>query len=132
MTQTNCPCGRDIPFEKCCKPIIEGRIPAKTSEDLMRSRYTAFTLSDGDYLMKSHHSRTRKLGDKKNIESWAKSMSWIKLEVLNSTRGQKTDDFGTVEFKAFYFERGRIEVIHENSEFTKENSEWKYVGLATE
>ena len=63
----------------------------------MRSRYTAFTLANSDDLMKSHHSETRKINDKKDIESWAKSVNWLKLDILNTTQGQASDDYGTVE-----------------------------------
>jgi len=125
----SCFCGSLKEFTECCSPIISGARKAVTAEELMRSRYSAFTLANGDYLMKSHHSKTRNPKDKKNIESWAKSVSWVKLEILNYTKGQKTDDFGTVEFKAFYFERGQMGVIHENSTFHRENGIWFYYGM---
>ena len=131
MSSKNCWCGRLDSFENCCLPIIEGRLPAKTAEELMRSRYTAFTLADGDYLMKSHHSDTRNQKDKKNLEKWAKSVKWLKLEILNSTLGASIDTIGTVEFKAFYLEGGRVQYIHENSTFKRVNNIWFYYGTKT-
>ena len=94
----------------------------------MRSRYTAFTLGDVDYLMDSQHSTTRDTEDKTEIENWAKSVRWIKLEILNSTQGQDTDEQGTVEFRAHFEEEGKRDQIHENSTFCKENGHWVYVG----
>ena len=35
---------------------------------------------------------------------------------------------GTVEFKAHFMENSAINVIHENSEFCKEDGHWVYLG----
>jgi SEC-C motif-containing protein len=96
----------------------------------MRSRYTAFTLANGKYLMDSHHSTTRPLKERKSIEAWAKSVNWIRLEVLDSKKGGINDQNGTVTFNAYFFENGRVEVIHEKSDFVKEDGLWMYLGLA--
>ena len=53
--------------------------------------------------------------------------NWLKLEVLNTVKGSKTDSIGTVEFKAYFMENGKIDVIHENSSFCKENKHWIYL-----
>ena len=55
---------------------------------------------------------TRPIKDKKNIEKWAKSVQWLKLEVLETT-------VDTVKFNAFFFENGKPDVIHENSNNVK-------------
>ena len=126
---TNCYCGRPETYNTCCGVIHKGNTKIATAEDLMRSRYSAFVLANGDYLMKSHHTSTRPLKEKKSIVQWAKSVKWVKLEVLNTIKGSKSDEEGTVEFKAFYFENGTLEVIHENSRFVKENDQWVYLGV---
>ena len=36
-----CPCGSNIIYDTCCRPLIKGEQPAKTAEQLMRSRYSA-------------------------------------------------------------------------------------------
>ena len=129
MITSNCPCGRNKSIQECCIPIIEGKNEPVTAEDLMRSRYTAFTLANGAYLLKSHHSKTRKPNEKKAIESWAKSVTWIKLEVISTSQGQANDTIGKVEFKAFFLENGKIDSIHENSLFQRENDKWVYYGM---
>ncbi|WP_368735873.1 YchJ family metal-binding protein [Polaribacter sargassicola] len=43
----------------------------------------------------------------------------MKLDVLQSTKN-------TVEFKAYFYEKGSLNVIHENSFFEKENNYWVY------
>jgi len=125
---SKCYCGKLREYDSCCERIHKDIMKAITAEDLMRSRYSAFVLANGDYLMKSHHSSTRPLREKKSIVAWAKSVKWIKLEVLQTTKGLESDEEGTVAFKAFYFENGALEVIQENSRFVKENSCWMYLG----
>jgi uncharacterized protein YchJ len=60
MSQSaRCWCGSARPFESCCGPLLEGRTRAVTAEQLMRSRYTAYVLSDADYLLRTWHAGTR-------------------------------------------------------------------------
>jgi SEC-C motif-containing protein len=125
----NCPCGNNQTIENCCGAIIKGEKEALTAEELMRSRYTAFTKGNGDYLMASHSVNTRELKDKKDLENWAKSVTWMHLDVLNTTDGKANDTQGTVEFKAFFVDHGKVDVIHENSSFRIENGKWVYVGV---
>ena len=95
---------------------------ATTAEQLMRSRFSAFVLANTDYLYLSHYSKTRpSKKEHEKIKIWTKSVQWIKLEVLNSTKN-------TVHFKAFYMENGQVQVIEENSKFVKENGYWVYYG----
>jgi len=126
-----CPCGASKTYDDCCAIAHSDISLVKTAEQLMRSRYTAFTMGNGEYLMKSHHSITRPINEQKSIENWAKSVNWIRLEILETTKGKQSDEKGTVTFNAFYFENGKVEVIHEKSAFVKENDFWMYLGLAT-
>lgn len=123
-----CPCGRDKAYENCCGAIHSNRNIAETAEDLMRSRYTAFVLGNGNYLMDSHHSSTRPISEKMEIENWAKSVKWLKLEILNTSNGKEDNDEGNVEFKAHFKEGFRKKVIHENSKFIHEYGKWVYLG----
>lgn len=87
----------------------------------MRSRYSAFVLSNIKYLSKSHHSATRLSKFKyKELEKWTKFVKWVKLEVIEATNN-------TVRFNAFYIENGNLECIQEHSLFDMENNHWVYV-----
>lgn len=86
----------------------------------MRSRYSAFTLADGDYLMKSHHESTRPIKEKEDIVIWAKSVKWLSLEVLEAIND-------IIEFKAYYIENSREQCIHERSKFVQEDGVWYYL-----
>lgn len=126
MTSSDCPCGRKKTYELCCGIAHKNLSNVKTAEDLMRSRYTAFTLANGDYLMLSQHTTTRELDRKQEITDWAWSVEWLRLEIISSFDGQPTDDEGTVEFRAHYKENGKEKYIYEISRFIKERGKWKY------
>lgn len=125
----NCPCGNNETYKNCCQLAHKSLANVKTAEQLMRSRYTAFTIGDGDYLIKSHHSTTRPIKEKQSMVNWANSVHWLKLEILSKTKGIDSDTEGTVEFKAHFLENGKPQVIHENSKFIKENGCWMYLGV---
>jgi SEC-C motif-containing protein len=124
---TLCPCGSNNPIDICCLPIIKELKEAETAEQLMRSRYTAFTLTEVDYLMKSHHPKTRNIKQKKKLKKWAQSVSWVGLSILSKDKGNINDVTGTVEFRAVFVKSGKPELIHERSAFVKENNKWFYV-----
>jgi len=126
----NCYCGHLKPYTDCCEKAHRNIAEAKTAEQLMRSRYSAFVLANGDYLMATHHTSTRPTKEKKAIVNWAKSVKWIKLEVLETSAGQENDTKGTVTFNAYFFENGKVDVIHEKSAFVRENNLWSYLGLS--
>jgi SEC-C motif-containing protein len=122
-----CACGSNRIAGQCCESIIDGKRDATTAEELMRSRYVAFTKADINYLMRSHHSKTRPMKDRKNIERWAKSVQWMGLVILSTEAGKETDNQGMVEFRAIYLENGKLQEIHEKSLFEREDSKWVYI-----
>ncbi|CAM1354737.1 YchJ family protein [Tenacibaculum insulae] len=123
-----CPCNPSKKYSTCCQKAHQNIQTVLTAEQLMRSRYSAFVLANINYLQESHHSSTRPSNkEKKEILSWTKSVKWLKLEVLNTSKGSITDLEGTVEFNAFFMENGKVDVIHENSSFCKENKHWVYL-----
>lgn len=93
----------------------------------MRSRYTAYVLADIDYLMASHHPKTRPVKERKNILRWTKSLQWLQLKILDKRAGNINDKEGWVEFKAVFIENGLPQDIHENSYFIKEYGKWYYL-----
>lgn len=93
----------------------------------MRSRYVAFTMANVDYLMRSHHSKTRPVKERQRIKKWTQSVQWMGLVILNTQSGKATDDTGYVEFRAIYMEEGQMREIHEKSLFQRENLHWVYV-----
>ncbi len=125
--QNLCPCNSNLAYADCCEPIISGRKEAITAQQLMRSRYTAFTKANVDYLMRSHSAKTRPVKERKSIEKWASSVTWMGLTILDIKAGEACDEIGYVEFKALYLENGHPQQIHEKSLFQRENEKWVYV-----
>ena len=125
-----CYCGNNKAYKNCCEVFHLNNGKTETAEQLMRSRYSAFVLGNGDYLIQTHHISTRPISEKEAIVKWAKSVEWIKLEVLETTKGLKNDEEGTVTFNAYFNENGNVDIIHENSAFIKENNTWYYLGYA--
>lgn len=125
--QNLCPCGSGQVFANCCEAIISGKKDALTAQELMRSRYTAFTQANVTYLMRSHSVKTRPIKQRKSIEKWAKSVTWMGLSILQTQSGEANNEIGYVEFKALYLENGKPQQIHEKSLFQRENGKWVYV-----
>lgn len=126
----NCHCGNNKSYKLCCEVFHLNKGKTETAAQLMRSRYSAFVLANGDYLMKTHHNSTRPISEKKAIVKWAKSVEWIKLEVLETSKGLKNDAEGTVTFNAYFYDNEKVDIIHEKSAFVKENDQWYYLGYA--
>lgn len=121
-----CPCGSNRTYRDCCEMIISGKKEAASALELMKSRYVAFTMANVEYLMSSHHSKTRPVKESKQIKKWAESVQWMGLVILNIQGGEEADDIGYVEFRAMYLEAGQIQQIHERSLFEREKRKWVY------
>lgn len=116
----NCICGLTKEYNECCGAIIDGNKNALNPEELMRSRYSAYVRGNGKYLVFSAIKENQFLEDIELIEEFSNSVRWLKLDVLMA-------DSNTVEFKAYYKEKENIKVLHEKSNFIKEDDLWKYV-----
>lgn len=118
---TNCYCGNHDSFQNCCEPYLKVVKKPITAEALMRSRYSAYSTQNADYLVATTHTSTRKLHKKSDILNWSKSNQWIKLEVISSTET-------TVTFKAYYLDNKNILQVHyEKSTFVFECGNWYYL-----
>lgn len=129
MVDTNsCPCGAvGSSLEKCCLPFIQGKKKPETAEQLLRARYTAFTLGEVQYILGSHHSKTRHEVNSEEIEDWSKNSKWHGLFIHQIERGTKSDNEGTIVFSAVYSTDGKKEEHSEKSLFEKENGEWRFL-----
>lgn len=117
-----CPCESGLDYDACCGRFIEGDRKPDTAEQLMRSRYTAFTLDRISYLEKTWHATTRPASIETNDKA-----RWIGLRIRRTERGGVEDADGIVEFVARYKIDGRGHRLHEISRFVKENGQWFYV-----
>lgn len=118
----NCPCCSGRPYEECCQPFHTQEKHAPTAEALMRSRFCAFAIPNGKYLMETTYPSKRKLHNTKDLQEWGEINEWTKLEIVQAPTENQ------VEFKAFYTdEEGTPQLHHELSLFKKSNERWYYV-----
>jgi SEC-C motif-containing protein len=89
----------------------------------MRSRFTAFAVTDAAYLLRTWHSATRPSHIQFDPEQ-----RWLRLDILATTGGGLLAADGNVEFRAHYSEHGQMGVVHEHSRFVRHNGLWLYVG----
>lgn len=123
----NCPCGSGLDFIDCCEKYLKGKAHPPTAEALMRSRYTAYTKADIDYLKKTLAPQSRNDFDPVMTKKWATSAQWKGLKILSVEKGSENDKKGTVEFLATYEQEGEGLEHHEVSQFVKIEGQWYFV-----
>ncbi|WP_292936892.1 YchJ family metal-binding protein [Noviherbaspirillum sp.] len=116
---TPCPCGGNH-YEQCCGRFIDGGEIPQTAEQLMRSRYTAYTLHNEDYVKSTWHASTRPA----EAVAQDEDTKWLGLEVRKHV---PEGDTATVEFVARYKIGGRAHRLHETSRFVRAEGRWYYV-----
>jgi len=121
---TSCPCGSQCNYASCCGKYLEGNRVPVTPEELMRSRYTAYSLANIPYVKKTMRGKPLAGFNEKEAEHWAKNVVWIGLRVVNTSL---EEDVGYVEFIAQFMESHYLRSIHENSVFHKHEGAWFYV-----
>ena len=122
-----CPCGSDRAYEECCLPLIRGERFAGTAEELMRSRYTAHAKKEIDYVLETTAAAQREKIDRKQVANWAARSEWLGLQIVDSEAGGTEDEEGTVEFAAYYRDKGKRIEHREIAEFKKEEGRWYFV-----
>lgn len=119
-----CPCGSHQTILQCCRPYIDGACLPQTPEALMRSRYTAYSEANIDYIIKTMRDQALLGFDQDSAYRWAKRTNWIHLNVLATH--QVDPEHGTVEFEAIFMEGKTLHSIHEKSEFIRIANVWYY------
>lgn len=118
-----CPCGRGATYDRCCGPLHRRERDAATAEQLMRSRFTAYAVGDGAYLLRSWAAATRP-----RHVAIDTATAWAGLTVVETSAGAMLDTDGTVTFEARYRTDGRDGVLRERSRFIREDGRWVYLG----
>jgi SEC-C motif-containing protein len=126
--QSPCPCGSGTAFASCCGPYLSGTSFPDTAEKLMRSRYSAYTIHQIDYIGQTNDPRFRDSFDPEAALAWARESEWLGLEIVATREGKPGDATGEVEFKARYKRDGKEHKHHEVSLFTwfSKDKRWYY------
>lgn len=121
-----CPCGSEKDYAECCEPYIRMEVPVPTAEALMRSRYSAYTLVEMDYLFETTHPSQREDYDAEGAKQWAESSEWLGFEILGREKGEENDSEGVIEFAAHFAQNGTRYTHHERSIFRKDEGKWYF------
>ncbi|MDX2259303.1 MAG: YchJ family protein [Hyphomicrobiaceae bacterium] len=124
-----CPCGSTSAYAACCGPLIDGTRKPASAEALMRSRYTAYTRQDIDYVGRTLAPESSHDFDPAAARQWAKRSDWMGLEIVRTEKGGADDVTGTVEFIARYRDdKGNAHAHHETATFRKDaDGQWLFV-----
>ena len=123
-TNNACACGSGKPFAECCQPILDGGVRAATAEQLMRSRYCAYSLHRIDYLRASWHADT--CPDDLDEREMAQ-VKWQELRILDCQAGGVDDHSGTVTFRARFKINGKACHLQETGRFVRQDGHWLYL-----
>jgi SEC-C motif-containing protein len=118
----SCMCLSGEQYRACCGRFHSGEAEAATAEQLMRSRYSAFVLLDGAYLVRTWHPE--EVPADLDLDP---DLQWRRLDIVSTSRGGPLDVQGTVEFKAWFRHGTERGTHHEVSRFVRENGRWLYV-----
>lgn len=121
MPNTNCPCGKPLPFEHCCGRFLAAAKTVPDAEHLMRSRYSAYCRKDTAWLLATWHPATRPSGLDLDEEP---APQWLGLTIQCHTPHDA--NHATVEFIARYKLNGRAHRLHEISRFERIDGLWFY------
>ncbi len=120
----SCPCMSKKKYQECCETLIKGKEHAKTAEQLMRARYSAYAKNEISYIEKTQGHDPDNTFDREAASKWATESKWLGLEVVKThARGEK-DNEGFVEFIASYEDANGPHKHQERSRFVKQDNQW--------
>ncbi|MBL0371040.1 YchJ family protein [Rhizobium sp. KVB221] len=122
---TDCPCGSRREYSACCAPYIAGK-PAPTAEALMRSRYSAYTIGNFDYIEKTCTGPAALSFNRAEAERAQLGTEWLGLEIKKTQQGRESDTAGTVKFLFRYRHHGQEFSHLETSNFRRIDGFWLY------
>lgn len=123
---TSCPCGSGDALSECCGRYHAG-IPAPSAEQLMRSRYSAYVLSNIDYLKATTLPAQQALLDLQSMKDWSASSIWLGLEVEETLLLGGQPEHALVCFTAHWHDRTGEHAQHERSAFVQHDGRWYFI-----
>jgi SEC-C motif domain protein len=123
-----CPCFSGERYLACCGPLHRGERTADTPERLMRSRFAAFALGLGPYLVRTLASDHADLDLpreplERELSRARERQRFLGLRIV-FTSAEGND--GEVLFFARVFEKGADRSFVELSRFVREDGMWRY------
>ncbi len=124
-----CACHSGKAYTACCKPYHDGVALPPTPEALMRSRYAAFALGLGPYLVQTLAEGHADTGMAPGALALELSRVKDRRRFLGLTVHSSAEDgdVGEVHFSARVFEKGADISFSERSTFVREEGAWRYL-----
>lgn len=122
----NCPCCSGLQYSLCCGRYLSGEEIPASPEALMRSRYTAYSRHDVDYLLATWHSTHRSAELRQALSENASLTRWQGLNIVACEAGSHVNE-AYVTFFARYVENERSGAVYERSRFVREDQRWYYI-----
>ena len=114
-----CDCGSGTTYLQCCGRLHSGT-PARSAEELMRSRYSAYCRGLGPYLLKSWAAETRPMS-----LDLDRGQQWTGLTIdRHETTGPNT---AIVRFTAHWRKGTTTGRMTETSRFRRDGQGWVYI-----
>jgi SEC-C motif domain protein len=114
-------------YHKCCKRYHDGELP-ETAEQLMRSRYAAYSMSNADYVMDTTHPQNSSYTTDR--EAWKKDiLRFCTVTKFNGLRIVDRSDEADASFVTFAAELAQMKKdvsFTERSKFLKVDGRWLY------
>ncbi len=115
-----CPCRSGHPYGACCRPAHSGAVAPATCGALVRARYSAFALGDGEYLYATlAHDHPDRATEPEAVDARIAELSRAgrALKYMGVVVGDETETEAL--FLAKVFERGQDRSFAELSTFTR-------------
>lgn len=120
-----CPCQSGQTYQGCCEPFHLYQQFPHNGEQLMRSRYSAYTLNNIKYIAETTVPNQQALLDLSVLRQWAQTTQWLGLEVIKYQSLSK--QHSKVEFNAFFATAEGKQAHHEHSLFVNIANRWYFV-----
>ncbi len=118
-----CPCGSNETFDQCCNPYIQHKKLPETSEQLMRSRYSAYATQHFPYVLATYVKAQRSQLTLAELSADADSQKWVGLTVHEVDSSFSP---ASVRFTAKYIVDNDLYELSEYSRFTFEDGAIRY------
>lgn len=109
----------------CCEEIIAGTKKARSANELLRARYTAFATCAMTFIVETAHPRVREEFDLESNRKWAENSTFTKLEILETVSDGAFAEY--VTFEAHFTQKNHHEIHRERARFERVENEWFYL-----
>lgn len=118
-----CPCDSEKSYSNCCQKFHNGN-PCKTTEELLRARFSAFVKHIPSYLIETHHP----MYVNPQLISDLQDSSFLphNLKILEINKGQEVDQDGSITYSFEYSVGTKKDKFTTTSLYSKMGNDWYY------